>query len=304
MLLSFSSVNNRTLQSFAQADSLIMSELQNFNIPEEHIRVVQTRVDSNFMRKSYRVRVAPQFSKTQLHAELNKTFHDYNVSTPARVTFPNKDITIYLEYNNTVIRSISMQTDPELSIIKNRASLLLIFDQVPGDDVLTELTSLGEPLPIVLKVENPMQANKMREELENKYSRIVYWLQSKNNENILPVRSMEAQAVFKQMKEVMPDAVILRILDTETTPADERGRLVAQSGLSSINLAEPVIFDDKLSKSAFMDKLNTFANQSTSQNHPVGLIMANKRIIGWLKEQLPELKKNGLEFVPPPSTNR
>lgn len=120
----------------------------------------------------------------------------------------------------------------------------------------------------------------------------------------MPAGLTEAQVVFKQMKEVMPDAVILRILDTETATADERRRLAAQTGLSSVTLTKPVIFADELGKSAFMDKLNTFANQSTSHNHPAGLIMANKQMIGWLKEQLPELKKDGLEFVPPPTTNR
>lgn len=302
LLLNTSATNKRPLQSFAHADSLILSELKNFSISEDQIRVVQTKVDSNFVRKTYWVRVAPQFSKTQLHAEINKTFYDYNVSTPGKVSFPHKDISIHLEYNNTVIRSIILQSDPDLSITRNRASLLLVFDEVPGNDVLTELTSLGEPFPVVLKVENPMQANQLREEVGNKYPKIIYWLQSRNNGNIFTAGSQEVQAVFKQMKDVMPDAVILRISDSEPTPDSERRRAVAQSGLSSVRLREPIVFDDNLGKSAFMDKLDTFARQSSSQDHPVALISADKLIIDWLKERLPELKKNGLEFVPPPVT--
>lgn len=303
LLLNASSTNHRPLQSFAHADSLILSELKNFSIADDQIRVVQTTVDSNFVRKTYRVRVAPQFSKTQLHAELNRIFYSYNVSTPGRVKFPHKDVNIHLEYNNTVIRSIILQSDPDLTITRNRASLLLVFEEVPDNDVLTELTSLGEPFPVVLKVENPMQANQLREDVGNKYPRIIYWLQNRNRDDVVSVGSQEAQAIFKQMKEVMPEAVILRILNSESAPDSKKTGVVVRSGLSSVRLREPIVFDDNLGKSAFMDKLDIFARQSSSQNHPVALITADNRIIGWLKERLPELKKNGLEFVPPPITN-
>ncbi len=303
LLLNASSTDNLPLQSFAHADSLILSELKNFSISDKQIHVVQTNIDSNFIRKTYRVRVAPQFSKTQLHAELNKTFYNYSVSTPGKVSFPHKDISIHLEYNNTVIRSIILQSDPNLSITRNRASLLLVFEEVPDNELLTELTSLGEPFPVVLKVENPMQANQLRDEVGKKYPRIIYWLQSRNSGNIFTAGLQEVEAIFKQMKEVMPDAVILRILDSESASDRERRQAVAQSGLSSVRLREPIIFDDNLGKSAFMDKLDTFARQTSSQNHPVAIISADNSIISWLKEHLPELKKNGLEFVPPPVTN-
>lgn len=288
------------LQSLAQADTLIMEELDNFNIADDQIRVVTTRVDSNFSRKTYWVRVPPQFSKTQLHAELNKTFHQYSVSTPAKVIFPHKDINIHLQLNDTIIRTIKLQSDPSLTISKKRASLLLVFDDIPDGDLLSELKSLGEPFYLVLKVENPIQANQFRDELTRKYSRVIYWLQHHGG-NMPEVRAHEVRAVLKQMKEIMPEETFLYLPDSNNLSTDSNHRLFTQSGLQLVLLQNPVIFENNLGKSAFIDKLDTFAHQASTQDHPVALVMADKSVINWIKERLPILKKNGLDFVPPPT---
>lgn len=295
LLLNSSPEEIRRLQSFAEADSLIRNEFRNFNITDDQVRMTQITVDSNFVRKTYRVRVAPQFSKTQFHAELNETFYPYQVSTPGKMIFPNRDVTIHLEFNDTIFRTIRLQSDPDLSLTRNLASMLLVFDEVPGDDILNELISLGEPFPVVLKADNPMEADRMRDELDGRYPRIIYWMQSGNNGGS-GATPKEVQATLKQMREVMPGATILYLDEDD----EQLSSLYRQSGLTVVSLSSPVIFDNIAGKSTFMDKLDAFAGESVTQNHPVALVHGGERIISWIRERLPELKKNGVEFVPPP----
>ena len=98
----------------AELDSLILLSLHQAGFRSEQIRTYPVAFDSTFSRKVYRVRIAPSYSKTSLHIAVHQQFYPYGFDTPARVTFPEKDMNIYFTYQGTVLRTIRLITDNSL----------------------------------------------------------------------------------------------------------------------------------------------------------------------------------------------
>ena len=296
MLFTASDGGTNRLQTIAQADSLIQQELTDFNIGNNQIEINTTRVDSNFSRKTYRVGLPYQFSKTQFHAELNSRLHPYGIATPAQVTFPEKNIDIHLLYRGTVIRTISLQTNPELVLDRNQISLLVSFDEFPDNELINTLASLGEPIPIVIKIENPIQANDLRKRLENRYNRLLFWLQTPSGEDLIRANPNAALAKLKQIENVLPQARILQYRHVE----QQQEPLVAKTDLTFVNAGDALLLHEDLGKASFFEELNKL---QTNRKHSMAVITGNETTLSWLAERLPKLKKAGIEIVPPPQTS-
>lgn len=283
--------SSKTLRSLAQADSLIQNVLTDFNINEKQIQLTTTRVDSNFRRKTYHVGLPYSFSKTQFHAELNSNLHEYSIETPARVTFPEQNVDIHLTYKGTVFRTISLQTDPELVAKQSQASILVAFDQLPDDGLLTSLESMGEPIPIVLKIENPAQAQDFGKQLNSSYNQILFWLQSKDGKDLTRINTNAAKQKLKQLEDVMPEAAILQLHNNKT-----HQRLVRNTNLTFIKVDNPLLLNEQLGKASFFEELHKLR---TSRETLTAIINGNKTTISWLQEKLPELKKTGVTLISP-----
>lgn len=106
----------KKLQSPAQIDSLITLTLRNLDVNDRQVRVRTVEVDTVFSRQNYVVSVAPNFSKTTLHYTLHDHLWDYGVRTVANVSFPERDMKIYLLYNNTVHRTMDIRSDRDLML--------------------------------------------------------------------------------------------------------------------------------------------------------------------------------------------
>lgn len=102
------------LKSQLQIDSLISATFADFNIPLEQVRTTTFVHDSLFHRKNYRVNVYPEFSKTSFHYTLHKKLYPLQIETYGEVFFPEKDLRLHLLYNDTIQRTVIIQTDPEL----------------------------------------------------------------------------------------------------------------------------------------------------------------------------------------------
>jgi hypothetical protein len=102
------------IESNRQLDSLINLHLQNARILPQQMQVSHIIIDSTFARKEYRVEVPSRFSKTLFHAALDKDLYRYNISAPAKVHFPSRDMDIYIYNKGTVLRTIRLTTDPDL----------------------------------------------------------------------------------------------------------------------------------------------------------------------------------------------
>ena len=105
---------DQMLSGLDELDSMIVDEFQANGIASNHYRTSSVEVDSSFTRKVYRVRVASRFSKTQFHLALHQKLNAYKIDTPAQVTMPDNDIRIHIYKDETVIRTIILQTDKDL----------------------------------------------------------------------------------------------------------------------------------------------------------------------------------------------
>lgn len=294
LLFTTSDEGPKRLRDLSQADSLIRKKLTDFNINEQQIRITTTQIDSNFSRKTYHLALPYQFSKTQFHAELNRIFHNYSVETPAKVIFPEQNVNIHLLYRGTVIRTLSLQTDPDLVMSRNMVSILLTFEELPNDELIAELTSMGEPIPVVIKIENPMQANDIKKQIN--YDHIIFWLQDKDGENLMAANPQAATSKLNQLNNVLPKAQILQFRQNDKT----QQQLISKTDLTFINAANALLLNEELGKSSFFEELNKLY---AKPEHSVAVITGSATTISWLQEKLPELKKAGIELVRPPQTN-
>lgn len=294
LLMATSDEGSKRLHNIAQADSLIQKKLADFNIDEQQVRISTTQIDSNFTRKTYQIGLPYEFSKSQFHAELNRTFHNYSIRTPAKVTFPEQNVNIHLLHRGTVIRTLSLQTDPELVMSRNKVSILMTFEELPDDELIAELASLGEPIPVVIKIENPMEANDLKKKIS--YERIIFWLQNRDGENLMAANPDAAESKLNQLKDVLPEAHILQFRQDDQT----QQQLISKTDLTFISATNALLLEKGMGKNSFVDKLNTL---HAKPEHSVAVISGSKTTISWLREQLPELKKAGIELVSPPQTN-
>jgi hypothetical protein len=294
MLFAMSEGGAKRLTSFAQADSLIQAEFDDFNIQEQQIQITTTNIDSNLTRKTYHVRLPYTFSKTQFHAALNDRFHRYAVKTPARVTFPQQNVDIHLTFRGTVLRTISLQTDPELVAQRNQTSILMTFKKPPNQQLLDQLAQMGESIPIVLKIANPMQASTYQQKFSSTPARLIFWFQTKEGDDLIEANPALAVKKLQQLQEVLPEALILRA--SQNSNINER--IVQNTDLTLINAGNALLLHEQLGKSSFMNKLRSI---STATDTSMALVQGNKTTLNWLQEQLPELKRNGVDITFPPA---
>lgn len=101
------------LHSSQQLDSLITQSFREFNISNAEVRTETVRIDSNFTRKEYQVQVEPAFSKTSFHYKLHERLLPYDVQTIGHVEFPERNLQVHVEYNETIQRTIYLYTDSD-----------------------------------------------------------------------------------------------------------------------------------------------------------------------------------------------
>lgn len=283
------------LGGLASADSLIQRVITDFGISDEQVSVSKTRVDSAFYRKTYYVGVPFQFSKTQLHATLNKRFYPYRVQTPAKVKFPEKDMDIQLLYKSTVIRTVKVQTDADLAYSKNHISLLVVFDELPGTSIINQLKKLGEPIPIVVKVTNPMQANRWRQQIVPRYNRIIYWLQNKDGKDLISTDYAEALEKLNQLNNTLANPTMLLHLSDEESP--ETTELTKRTKLSFVDASDALMLHKRMGKASFYQNLTQLQLNDTPS---VALISGSTKTLQWLNDKIPALKKTGAKIIVPP----
>lgn len=98
------------LDTNADLDSLLTLHFSDFEILPYQVRKSNIQIDSSFYRVRYRVNVPIGFSKTMFHYHLHQKLSKYNVESPARVNFPDRDMNIYIYQNNTIHASLHLIT--------------------------------------------------------------------------------------------------------------------------------------------------------------------------------------------------
>ncbi|WP_440999098.1 hypothetical protein [Fodinibius sp. SL11] len=294
ILFSTSDNSAKRLTSLGQADSLIYQQFSNFNISDDQVSVAKTPVDSNLSRKTYYVGLPYRFSKTQFHAELNDALFPYDIQTPARVSFPQKDINIQLLYSGTVIRTVSLQTDPKLSLQQNDISLLLSFDELPESNVISKLNALAESIPLVLKIEQPMEAQTLKKDLNGEYHSMIFWFQNKNGKDLIKTNPEAAHSRLDRLQDISPNA---RVLVTKSNSSELVNKF---NKLTFIDASNAQQLHEQMGQEAFFEELALLQSNTRSF---LALITGSETTVEWLIETLPDLKKAGARIVSPPKIN-
>jgi hypothetical protein len=140
-----------------------------------------------------------------------------------------------------------------------------------------------------------MQANKLREKLNGRYSRLLFWMQSKDGIDLMTANPDAAISKLKKLEKIVPEA---RILQMQTNDKIQQ-QLFAQTDLYFINTNNALLLHEGMGKSAFLEALDKLPADET---HNMAVISGNETTLSWLKDKLPDLKKAGIEIVPPPET--
>lgn len=299
LLLSSDTSTTKTLQSFSYADSLLQRTFKQFNINDDQITQVHHEVDSGFVRKEYIVEVSPTFSKTQFHADLNRTLYPYDVKTPARIDLDNQFMSIYVYYRDAVIRNIHLRMDPSLVQDQQPASMMVVFENPPSAATLRQLASFGEPVPMVFRVQQALQAKQLQTRYSDRYSHLAFWFIRRDGSSLLndSARPTDLQTL-KRFAKLSPQTHVLSFL-----PDAAKERKIAPT-LNNLSLQFIPAFNalriSQKSSSSFTDLLERFERQAAGGEHPVLLLRNGENMLQRLHRAILQFKKRGLEIVPPP----
>lgn len=281
----------KSLRSFSQADSLIQNEFANYSINNSQIRQYSTQAGSSFSRKIYQVRLPEEQSKTQFHADLNRIFYPYNIATPGRVNIADETMQIHLLYEDIIFRTIELETDSDLILQQNQVSIILAFNEIPSRNIISQLISLGEPIPILLSVEHPIQAKEFQKEFSGKYDRLIFRLYNEFNEDLIQTNPSIARRRINQFEEILPNARLLL-----NANSDNSQNIIEESDLSFIEAQSALQLHQNIGKTIFLEELNKLKSGAA---HSLAIINGNETTLRWLEEKLPELKRSGVQIVPP-----
>lgn len=96
-------------------DSLLTNAFKENPLIGSNFRKYIIKVDSNFTRTVYRVPVHPSFSKTMFHYSLHKNLSRFDIESPAKVLFPERDMNIYIYDGGTIKSTIRLiTTEPKV----------------------------------------------------------------------------------------------------------------------------------------------------------------------------------------------
>jgi hypothetical protein len=289
----------KQLRNIAQADSLLRSTFSDFNISDSQISSSSVRIDSTFSRKKYRVSVPPAFSKTQLHAVLQQQFLPYDIALPGRVTFPERDMSIHLYYNNSIIRTLNLETDKRLKMQRSFARLIVAFEGKPPAYLLEALDGLGEPIPIAIILRPPLQLPEWWDDFKKQHPDLYIWPQTVSGDNILTGGQQQVNTALKPIREASPNAVLLHFYeDLQAASAS-----VGQNSFSFINARDAFILNAEVGRSGFSQTFRTFIQQSRKGVAPLAIIMGSEESLEWTRRELNNFKKGGLMITPPQKIN-
>lgn len=274
------------------------SDLETFNISNRQIRERTIQLDSVHSRKEYRVRVPQGFSKTQLHHEIHTTFHRYDVNAPARVEFPEKDYHIYLLKDQTVFTSIRIETDPELKLQRSFGSILVAFDARPSERMMNRIQTIGEPISVVLILEDPEQAGEVASEWPDNFSDIFFWLQDAESSNGTAQHASLRMPKLQQLQETAPGASVLSFQSLSEEPATPELQNLSGTTLDFIDVSEATLLQANMGKTAFKQELNKFSRKARRGEYPIAIVIGEDESLNWLQEELADFKKRGLTIVP------
>ena len=299
LLVQSTGLTQKNLSSLAEADSLLNRSFRTFNIAGNQVREDYVELDSANRRKVYRVRVPEGFSKTQLHYEIHTTFQEYDVSSPTRVVFPERDFHIHLLKNRTVFATVKLQTDPKLVLQRSFGSILVAFESEPSESILEQIKAMGEPISIVIMVEDLERISDLMEMQERIISDVMLWLKNENGENIPGTNSPFELQKLQNLQDYNPNADLLSFRSLNAKDNNTLLRNLSGTTLNYIDVSDAALLQDDMGKAAFKQELQKFSRKAQRGEYPIAIVMGDGRSLEWLQQELASFKKKGLRIIPP-----
>ncbi|MDX1587150.1 MAG: hypothetical protein R3222_10405 [Balneolaceae bacterium] len=299
LLLQSTGFTQKNLNTLAEADSLLKRNFSTFNISAKQVREDYIELDSVNKRKLYRVQVPEGFSKTQLHYEIHNTFQVYDVSSPTKVTFPEKDFHIHLMKNHTVFATVRLQTDPDLMLQRSFGSILVAFESEPSESQLQQVKALGEPISVVMMMDNTERISDFNNEQDGLLSNVMLWLKNENGENIPGSDNSFEMQKLQDLQEYNPTADVLSFLSLDNGNNEATLQNLSGTTLNYIDVSDASLLQDEMGKAAFKQELQKFSREAQRGEYPIAIVMGNEQSLDWLQQELATFKKKGLRIIPP-----
>ena len=289
LLASHTTGSNAHKASIAELDSLIQDELDIFNIRSDQVTQRTVEVDSLFSRKIVDVGIPLGLSRTFIHTELAKRISKAGWESRGRVEFPERDITMEVISENTLVRTIHLRRDTTSRRLISPASVLVYFDDSPGVDDINRLQSLGEPIGILLRGENPNRLKSRYESLEGYPHLIGFWPAEETE-----VTTDVTGGFISELRSVQRRPVLFSL-----SPADQSAGGDA-TPVNWIIAEQAVMAGEEHGRQAFNRDMRAFSRRAVRGERPVLLMKGTSETLRWLEDAIYDFKKGGLVLTPPP----
>ena len=311
ILASTTSESGPRLRSLAETDTIIVDELTKFNIEQEQIERHPVQVDSNFTRWIYRVNVSPHLSKTHLHTSLHERLHEMEVSSPARIYFPGKEMDIHLSYNNTVIRTIKLQNDTSLTHKSRSAHIIVYSESVPSLSTFELVEKFGEPIPLVVQIsgEDLDEVERLAESRMGAYQHIAYWPGAHDPDSETGTEEMgmnelsRIRQLLGQISNRHSEGKMLYLRQSSPFELSAVQSTLKSHGIDVYSLEDPIVLEANAGRASYNQIIDEFKREAFNGSSPALLVKSNPELIQKLHETLIELKKQGLYISAPEQRN-
>lgn len=296
LLMNTKSHEEIALKDLAVIDSLLLEELESYSIKRNQIKTKTIRV-GDFSRIHYEVRIPRELSKMQIHADIHHRFYELGVQSPAKLMLPERNLTIYLSANETVVRTVQLISDTTFKPVNYPASLFVIADKNPDRELVERIRDLGEFIPLVFRTLEPDDAQKWFKQTGDLYKPVYIWLNEPDRDDVIKstVWLKDKLPKFKTISR----GIISWIDVASASKADAQIQLYRNNTIRGINLESAVFLDAEEGIYAYEQALRKFKQLVQQDIHPILFIQLNEKSVGVLEERLIELKKMGVSFHPP-----
>lgn len=300
LLLIYQPPQIKNLEDFATVDSLLRRNLRQFNINTKQVKQVHHRIDSGFIRKEYIINVSPSFSQTQFHAVLNRKLYPYGIESPARLDLDNQSLHIYCYYRGAVIRSVHLRMDPSLQQQRDPASILVVFDEPPSSSDLQQMINLGEPVSMVFRVQEALEAQRLKNRFADRYKHLSFWFIRRDGSSLLDstARSSDLEPL-RRFGKLSPNSRVLSFL-SKSRISDELRRQLASIPLNFVRMGQALRANFNPRSASFDQTLRRFQRRAQRHQHPVLLILNGDQSLGKTQKVILQFNKRGIELVKPP----
>ncbi len=296
LLMNTKSHEEITVKDLAVIDSLVVDELESYSIRRKQIKTKTIRV-GDFSRIHYEVRIPRELSKMQIHTDIHYRLYDIGIQSPAQLMLPERNLTIYISANETVVRTIQLISDTTFKAVNYPASLFVITDKNPTRGLVERVRDLGEFLPLVYRTLEPDDAQKWFKQTGDVYKPVYIWLNEPDRDDVIK-STVWLKDKLPQF-ETISRGIISWIDVASASKADAQIQLYRNSTIRGINLESAVFFDADEGIYAYEQALRKFKQLVRQDIHPILFVELNEKSVSVLEERLVELKKMGVSFHPP-----